>query len=245
MKNIQGLVIALALGTAGALLNWAYLHSASQGEEPINYVGVKPGVTIARGERLVEENFVPVPIPKSAVGNLDDFAIRWADRSSAIANRNAARMLTGRSLLLEDDVRTSPAELKLKKPNTPEDEEERAEFVPVDTQSFVASLINPGDRVSFRVRLKSPNTPTLAGDGGRPGPPVEIIGPFDVLSLGNRLSSTEVMKASKISQTQENVMTIRVKYRDGQPEPKAQKLFSLLNATNSRGVGVILHPREN
>ena len=117
--------------------------------------------------------------------------------------------------------------------------------MPVDTQSFVASLVNPGDRVSFRVRLRSPKSPTLAAGAGRPGPATEIIGPFDVLSLGNRLSSTEVMKASRIPQTQENVMTIRVKNRGGQPEPKAEKLFNLLNATNSRGVGVILHPREN
>ena len=53
------------------------------------------------------------------------------------------------------------------------------------------------------------------------------------------------MKASRIPQTQENVMTIRVKYRGGKPERKAEQLFNLLNATNSRGVGVILHPREN
>lgn len=92
--------------------------------------------------------------------------------------------------------------------------------------------------------------PTLAaGSEPAPGPPVvrggsEIIGPFRVLSLGNRLGSLEVMQANHIPQVQENVMTISVQVVGDELEPKAKKLWEALCRTNFRGVGVLLHPRN-
>ena len=72
----------------------------------------------------------------------------------------------------------------------------------------------------------------------------EIIGPFRVLSLGNRLGSSEVMQANHIPQVQENVMTISVQVVGDELEPKAKKLWEALRRTNFRGVGVLLHPRD-
>ncbi len=39
---------------------------------------------------------------------------------------------------------------------------------------------------------------------------VETIGPFVVVSIGNRLGTLEVMKANKVAPVQQNVLVIRV-----------------------------------
>jgi len=257
MKNLQGLIIALALGIAAALLNWAYLNSAAREVEKVEFIGVKPGVTIARGERLAEEHFVAVPIPKNNVGSLDGYAIRYSNLSTVTANRNAARTLTGGTLLLEHDLRTPPQELRLKKtldPKTLEqmglpldaDAEELAMFVPVDTRTFVPALVKPGDQVSFW----TVDAPTVAGPSGGMPATVPMVGPFRVLAVGNRLSSADVMKAAGVAQTQENVMTISIgRVRGGggtksRLDDRTIELLGYLRATNYRGMGVTLHPRE-
>ena len=44
---------------------------------------------------------------------------------------------------------------------------------------------------------------------GKSAGPIETIGPFKILALGNRLGSPEVMRAAKMPQLQENVLAIR------------------------------------
>jgi hypothetical protein len=138
-------------------------------------------------------------------------------------------------------------------------DDERAWGIPIDTRQFPVALINPGDLVSFLVPRTAGLVPTPAGTQGSDNEPteengqdpaprrapgaVETVGPFKVLSLGNRLGTAEVMRAHRIPVSQENVLTIAVKIEKGQPEPKAQKLFTLLHAADFRGVGVQLHPR--
>ena len=164
------------------------------------------------------------------------------------------RTLNPGSLLLREDLKTPPQELNFGQ--TP-GVDERATWIPVDTRTFVPSLVVPGDQVSFLVSKTQTALPTPAADAhpeGQPGESrpaaanptgaTEIIGPFKVLSLGNRLGTADVMKAAKIPQVQENVMTISVKIEEGQLEPKAQKLENLLRATNFRQVGILLHPRK-
>ena len=75
--------------------------------------------------------------------------------------------------------------------------------------------------------------------------PIETVGPFTILALGNRLCSPEVMRASKgAQQLQENVLAIRVSSRAaGEPE-RAERLWGLLQATNFREVGIKLHSRS-
>jgi hypothetical protein len=158
---------------------------------------------------------------------------------------------------LEHDLRTPPQELRLKRKLETKDlermglpfdaeAEEQAMFVPVDTRTFVASLLKPGDEVSF----VAGNAPTRAGrPGAKPGV-ARTIGPFRVLAIGNRLSSIDVMKAAQIPQRQENVMTISVGYvkdpagGEGQFDPRTTELLKYLRATDYRGMGVTLHARE-
>ena len=96
----------------------------------------------------------------------------------------------------------------------------------MDTKAFVPSLVTPGDKVSFLVSVPPrANVPTPGPTrrcregrrcrgvgvgiaeprcGGRPGlwaqsGATEVIGPFTVVSLGNRLSSADVFKAAHVA----------------------------------------------
>ena len=114
---------------------------------------------------------------------------------------------------------------------------------------MVTQHITPGRRVSFLVpRPQFVGLPTPADTSGVPTNPAErggteIIGPFKVLAVGNRLGSVDVMKATHMAQVQENVITIAVKVEGDQLEPKARKLWESLRQANFRQVGVLLYPR--
>ncbi len=256
MKGVYGLVIAITLGIAAAIFNFVYLSMKSRDVERVYFVGIGPETTVAPGERLHESHLVKVGVPERWVGNLDDFGIRDKDRSTVIDQR-VWRMLKGGSLLLRDDLKTPPPALEL-------NEDEGAIGIPVDSRAYPITLVDPGDQVSFLVSKWLANTPIPAvrpnPDDPQPiddpsGPGVssapqtpgatETIGPFTVLSLGNRLGTTEVMKANRIPQFQGNVMTIRVKVGKDYKlaDPKAQKLVDLLHATSFRQVGILHLPQ--
>jgi hypothetical protein len=92
-----------------------------------------------------------------------------------------------------------------------------------------------------------PLTPVAEPDAGLSAESgaTEIIGPFTVLSLGNRLNSAEVFKAAHIPQEQPNVMTIQVGLEDNRLDDRSKKLWDRLKETNFRSVGVILHSRKD
>jgi len=263
MKGIQGLIVALGLGIVGAMFNWAYLNRRAGDFESISFIGIKPDVSVARGQRLTEEHLARVEIPAKSVGNLADFAFRWSARQSVI-NSPVWRTLTEGSLLMVEDLKTPPLELQFGQDSGPGGQEEVATWVPVDNRTFVPSLVVPGDWVSFRLPGSRLGFPTLAASGEAPDPDAKkpatagqsppkaegasgssnLIGPFKVLALGNRLGSSQVMRAARISQQQENVMAISVKLNNKRLETKAETLFRHLEATNFRGVAVLLHPRK-
>ena len=236
MKNLQGLIIALALGILAALLNWAYLVNKSSEEEVEYFIGVKPGVAVAIGEPLAEEHLVRVPVPRKYAEGLRDYAILYSERA-AVINMKVTRTIPGGTLILDQDLKTAQQELRLRKRRTPDDTEEVAVPVPVDTRTFISSLVKPGDLVSFVVTGKgSPQSP-----GG-----IETIGPFRVLSVGNRLSSSDVMKAANIQQTHQNVMMVRAtRDKEGNFDPLTQKLLERTRVVGNRGAEVVLHPRES
>ena len=225
MKGIQGLIVAIGLGVAGALFNWAYLASRSSQDAIVSFVGIKEGQTIHRGEVLRDEHLVELSLPERWVGNLKDFAVLCNARDTVVG-RPVWRTLSGECLLLNDDLKTPPDSLKL-------DEGEQLMWIPVEGRAFVPSLISPGDEVMFlvpRLTLATPGKPS----NKTPGSTSEV-GPFRVRALGNRLGSAQVWAAAKIPQLQENVIGIGVK---GEEKQKAVALWDILQATNFRQVGV-------
>lgn len=264
MKGIHGLILALGLGIVGALFNFAYLANKSAKEEWIGFVGIR--TNLQQGERLRADAIEEVLIPARVAGTLKNYAVLWSARDAEVDKR-VSRNLPAGSLLLLQDMRAPPAELDFGK-NLPPGVEERAWFVPVDLRRMVPSLVQPGDLVTFVAPAaeaglprrappkpnpssaenpgRSPAEPVPSPDSGAPPPgdgELEMIGPFRVLSLGNRLTAPEVLQAAQIPQTQEGVMTIAVRLENGRLEPQAQRLLRLLEVHRSQPLVVMLHPR--
>ncbi len=55
MKGIQGLILALALGIIGALVNWAYLASRSKEVEALYFVAIAANASLNRGDVIRED----------------------------------------------------------------------------------------------------------------------------------------------------------------------------------------------
>ncbi|MFZ5830557.1 MAG: hypothetical protein ACOY3P_10735 [Planctomycetota bacterium] len=253
MKGIMGLAVAAALGIAAAIFNFAYLTFKAQQLQTVSFVGIKPEVTVDIGDILREEHVMEVPVPQPMSRGLEAFAVKWSARASAVGGP-VARTITGPRLLLEDDCRTPPVqELKL-------GPDEFAIGVPVDPRENVLSFIRPGEMVSFVFARGRPGepTPAMPPDASAPAEnggnassaargtsaPIEIIGPFKVLSLGNRLGSFEVHQAARLPRVQENMMMIAVKLVNNRLEPRAEQLVLAMQTSDSRGVRVLLHSDE-
>lgn len=239
MKGIRGLIIAIGLGIAGALCNWSYLASRVNQEQTVGFVGIKQGKTINRGEIFRDEDLVEIKIPLRWVGDLKEVAVLAdAGGRETVPGQRAWRTMTGERILLREDLTTPPEESR----ELNLEEGETAMWVPVDTRTFVPSLLKPGDRVTFKVA--KPSGPTPAGRGAAPGP-FEDIGPFTILALGNRLGRADLMRSAKMPLYQENVLMIRVSSHVPDEKKNADHLLELLQATNFRMVGVVLHSRKD
>lgn len=250
MKSGYGFVLAVVLGLIGLAFNYLYLSSKAGQVEMVAFIGIAPDAEVPEGSRLKDSDLVRVNIPRVWVGNLEKYAFRDTAWGSVLGER-VVRDKVGGSLLLFDDLLSPPPELKLKP-------REGVIWIPVDTKSLVPSLVTPGDKVSFlvsrgRIVLPSVAGSTDPGDAGQPVPaataggsgPIEMLGPFTVVSVGNRLGSPEVFRAARIPRSQENVIGIRVLLDSaGNLPPDVAKLMQLLDVTNYRPVGFMLQHDE-
>ena len=250
MKGIYGLLVALALGLAGAVVNFAYLGSKLKDVEKWSYIGVRKGSHIERGQTLREEDLEKIELPQAWVGSLDDVADRWDVLKTVVLGKPVARTLNGPRLLLRDDYRNAPNEMLVLAAN------ETARFVTVDSRSFVPSLLMPGAKVRFlvpavvgptRAVVPPPETtpggePSLEPVSSQPkvlaGETSDSIGPFVVLAVGNRLATPDVWKAHRMPQMQENVLTIRVDTTKPEEVERADRLFKRLQAIEFRPVSL-------
>lgn len=239
MKGMYGLLLAVGLGVAGALLNWSYLARRSREIESEAFIGIAPGVAIRPGDTFRTEDLVEVKIPRNRVGMLREFAVPWLSANTVVGT-NAVRDFQEGELILRRDLRTPPPEPR------PLAKDERELGIPIDTRTFVPSLYKAGDWISFVVpksRSLIPNPgdapPTAAGNSGT----TETIGPFEIRAIGNRVASSEVSRATRVPQVQENVLNIIVRMQGDELEAKAQKLSDLLLTQNVRQFVILGHPR--
>ena len=97
MKGAHGLFLAIGLGVAGALFNFAYLATRSADVDKVAFVGISPDADVARGQRLTEEVLMRVDVPRLWVGNLDDVAVLYSARQSVVGSRVWRPQLRDRS----------------------------------------------------------------------------------------------------------------------------------------------------
>lgn len=247
MKGIQGLIVAAGLGVLGAALNWIYLSEQSKGSAFDYFIAVNSSTVIHPGEPIKEEHLMRVDVPKAHSENLKEMVYLWQDLSTVVSTK-ATREYRGGEFLLRSDYRTPKPELVLKN-------NERLIWVTVDSRAFVPELVDPGDEVTFIVPLPPAPTPAGAASVLPEGavepirveaPPTgdpDLIGPFKIGSLGNRLGTIEVMRAGGQSPTQERQIGIIVRWEANGLEPNAKRLQERLQRVNFANVSVILHPR--
>lgn len=243
MKGLQGIVIAAALGIIGAVCNWFYISRQADNYERVSFVAISPGTQLKAGDRFKKEHFTKVDIPRNQVGNLDVTAVKWRDLA-AVTHMFATRSYDGSEILLQQDLKT-PARQDL---NKLIGKDEMVMWLSVDSRTFNPMHVNPGDRVSFKVpRFAVKNSSSINGSDGNGAEaansgPDELIGPFLIVSLGDRRGRREIQKAAGKSVGAENVIGIAVKKRGNGLEPKAQRLSDILQLTNFRGIQLLLHP---
>ena len=257
MKNWIGLLIALSLGIFACLLNWQYLERKSKEIEFVSFLALSDSVRLKPGDQFLEEHFVRLDIPRKNVGTLPETAVLYQDRH-AVVNMKAVQEYRGGEIVLRQQLKTPAQEFALKK-------NEMAIWIPVNTSTFVPSLVKPGDQVSFVVTDpndvfdqilqqqddKNPEGPeflteseVVEGPRARTHVNSELVGPFRVISLGNRLGSYEVEAASRKGRLgQENVMGIAVRKVGDGIEPKGEKLVRWMTNPHFRQAAVMLHPR--
>lgn len=251
MKGPIGLVVAISLGVLAAALNWVYLDGKTKQVRSVSFLGIREGAAIRPGDEVADADVVEVRIPEMHAGKLKDYVFLYEDRETLKGFR-ATRPYQGGELLRREDFRTPPPELRLAKGQL-------LAWISVDSRSFVPELVNPGDRVTFIVPTNAPRAalqpiPADAGDGTAPptaAPPaapssVEMIGPFVIAAIGNRLGSAEVTRAARGRGMSDYELGIVVKNDGTEAEPrlevKAARLADASRRAGNQGIGVLLHP---
>jgi hypothetical protein len=241
MKGAPGLILAIFLGLVGAALNWIYLENKTKDVDSVSFLGIKdskPGAEVALGHPLRRSHFVEVKIPRRHANNLKDVAYLYEDRAT-LENTLSTQEYEGGELVFRSDYRTPPAELKLE-PN------EEFFCVPVDSRKFVPSLFNPGDWIDFEFpastpqATRTPSEPQPSSDAAAAFAPPERIGPFRIKSLGDRLGTLEVMKASRRAPMQERQLGIVIDTKKPEEVERAARLRARLARGDYRNIDVIL-----
>ncbi|MEX0715937.1 MAG: hypothetical protein WD066_05090 [Planctomycetaceae bacterium] len=216
MKGVPGLVIAAALGIAGAVVNWLYMASMSQGLASVEFIAIADGVAINPEETFRLEHFQKVEIPSAYVdrGNLASVAVKWNERHN-LDGMTATRALSEGELLLQQDriVRGSRSFSELV------GADERYRTIAIDPGSIVPARMNPRDRIMFVV-------PRPGAAGG-----VEEIGPFRILAIGDRTEPHQPARSSG------RVGDITIFWNEKNSEE--QKAVARLPASGTKGLQII------
>lgn len=241
MKGVQGLLLSLGLGLAGAICNWMYLERLAGKEHRVSFIAIRADQQINVGDILREDQLVKIDLPLSAVGNLDQVASRW-DQRSLVIGFPSTRSFRGGELVLQQDTRTPGA----KDLNEKIGKNEVALWIPIDMRTFNSSRVNPNDEVSFVLpRLGGP-TQMPASDAQAPSinSTSEIVGPFRILEIGNRTGRPEVQRAAGARQTIDSSITVVAKLENGHLDAKSERITEYMRSSKSQGLQVILHPKN-
>lgn len=241
MKGVQGLLLSLGLGLAGAVCNWFYLDRLAGKAAKVSFIGIRADAQINVGDTLLDSHLVKIDIPGNAVGNLDQVAPHWKDLP-LVAGWPSNRSYRGGELVLQQDIRTPGA----KDLNDKLGQDEVAVWIPIDTRTFNSMRVNPDDEVSFILPRSAVGGSSPTPIGGPPNASAnsDIVGTFRILELGSRTGRPEVQKAAGTRQANENVIAIVAKFAEGRLDLKAERVTEYMRSTKSQGLQVILHPKK-
>lgn len=241
MKGVQGILLSLGLGVAGAICNWLYLERLAGAKDRVSFIAIRADQQINIGDTLREEHLVKIDIPRSAVGNLEQVAPRWSGLS-LVVGATSTRSYRGGELVLQQDLQTPGA----KDLNEKIGKNEVALWIPIDMRTFNSSRVNPNDEVSFILPRTGGSIPTPVAEGETPSVTSnsEIVGPFRILEIGNRTGRPEVQRAAGTRQSVDSSITIVAKLENDKLDAKAERITEYMRSTKSQGLQVILHAKN-
>lgn len=233
MKGLNGLMIAAVLGIVGAACNFLYLRKEAEGYEKVAFLMVRQSAHINPGDTFTEDLFEKVEFPKAYLGNLEQVAIPYSELDT-VTNVTAYKSFQGGELLLYADVLTPPH----KKTEERLGADEIEWTVPVDPRLFIAANYDPGDEVYFFAPAATAG-PTPVEASGPAAPPVQMAGPFRLLSIGGRTGSREVFEATgRRSASREDVVSVPLSFKNGQFDGPSQQLRELADRYPNPGLRV-------
>jgi hypothetical protein len=236
MNNWLRLGIPVVLGLVAAGVNYTVMQHQV---EPLKFLSVTRDVE--PGETLAPEDLAEVTV-SGEVATLAKAAIQAQDRS-LLMQRTVARRLKRNDLLLYSDV-TNPAELKL-------EPGEASLGVSLGDVAIVPRLLLVGEEIGFLVNMRGTavEPAATAGDGDPPpagGPraaDVTYLGPFRLLSVGERISRVQTEKVTS-GNDRDICIAVPLSKETGQMSDTARRLVSAM-AGNESGrsaiVAVVLH----
>lgn len=239
MKGSYGLIVAAVVGVLGAVLNWIYLQNKTRDVESVSFLGLRDDVTVEPGEPFKATDFAEVRIPRKNAGDLHEYVHLYSDMPT-VEGYSPTRLYEGGQLILRQDLRTPPADIAFKNKN------QRMVTIEVDPSKFQASLYNPGDQIDFMVPVMNRGGQIVGGGNGQPfkrPDDIEVIGPFTIAHIGDRLGSQGAALAGRARTGRENTVGIFATWEGDQFDAQTQKLLSLVEHIGGRGVRVIMHSR--
>jgi len=234
MKGVQGLVIALVLGLIAAGVNWKYLFDQSRQGDVVAFIAVRPEKKIKQGQTFRAEDLSTIQVPRKNAQAL--LRVAYTDPGYVVGAK-ATQDYSGDEIIFRQELKT-PASGSL-----PLKEGEVAVYVPIDNRRFISEHVIPGQTpVMFRLPKSGP-TPA----GGTADSNLELVGPFDVLSVGNRRGDIDTMRGESIRSMQEHVLAIRGKLVGNPPklDPITNRVASYLDKTNNRPLDVVVCPEPD
>jgi len=287
MKGINGLILAIFLALAGAAFNFLYLASRSSDVNMVGFVAIPEGKEVKAGQRLTEDKLTKMEYTKRDANRLEKSAYPYDVRSSLIGQRVWHNLTGPTLVLRDDMQtplvelnfgRNVPEGISERAAFVPVDTKKMVASL-IEPGDEVAFVVPPtlGSRPTLAAR--PPRLPAGKTDAAKAEPPkdsgklepepelagvaepasgnIDMIGPFTVLSVGNRLNKSELWSANRRPQLSESVLVVLVRVKkvkdDKDPAgkevflPPADRLMGLietLSVTNAPGLTCLLYPRK-
>jgi hypothetical protein len=218
MNPMLKLVLPIGLGLLAGGLNW---FAVKKGPPP-RAMAVATA-EIKAGDVFKESHFGKLMVPGELTDNLPKTAVPYEHLETLYGRESTRDVKKGDMILWQDSTRPG-WELSAMP-------DEKALPISLEGLSSVPKLIRVGDQIGFLVSKEQPVVKGADAKSLDRRPPDELnldyIGPFRVLSVGERISRDNSDKTMSPRNGDERVITVAVKMgTDGQIDARTRKLIS-------------------
>lgn len=225
MNPFFKLAIPIVLGLTAAGVNWLFMR-----EKPVPQYYARMRADLNRGDPFKDGLLERFPVDSEYVTYMPKTAVPYEQRET-LFGREATRDLKKGDMILWQDSSHPGWEFNLQ-------ENEKALPISLEGISSVPKLLRVNDYISFLV-AQGPEKPK---GNTQPDVKVELVGPFRVLSVGDRVSRDSQERKTEGRVTDERMITVAVRIDD--PQKIDDKIRKVVTARgfDRRLVGLVLSP---